>query len=236
MRPLLAVVLAAALALFGVEAGSTTPAQSPILASYRLAATLDVSLFVGWSRESGDDTPCTVWTRESGTNRVVARSVKPLQGSATIYRPGTTSVMLGGRSVPVPWATLQAVGQARGTVTRTVSQTSGVNRGCPAGSSARPRRFPPLECGERTFSSRVASLLGTDRVFDRTLDPGNTRRLGEPLSRLYKSSIDVNVSPGRDPFRRCDVAPSWAKRFPTDVGLAHSTRAGGRATGGRSRT
>jgi hypothetical protein len=221
VRLLLVALITLAVAIVGAGTGSGAPHQGPIATTYRFAAALEVSLFVGWSREEGDETsPCTVWAHERGTNRVVARSVRRLKGSATIYPPGVSTIRVGGRRIPVAWATLSALGRAKGTATRTTTQTSGVTPGCGPNSNVQPKRFPPLECGERAFSTRTASIVATDRVFDRTLDPGKTRDPSEALSRLYKSSIDVWVAPARDPFRNCDVAPTWAKRFPTDVGLA----------------
>lgn len=234
---LLATLAGAALSVLSTGAQSQRlPVAPEVMASYKLTATFEATLFVGWSHEEGDDsTPCSPWARESGTSRVVARGVKgkPLRGSITVYKPGTTSIRVGRKRISVPWSTLQALGGATGTVTRTVTQTSGVTPGCAPGSTVRPKRFEPTECGERRFASRTAALIATNRAFDRTLDPGNANPSGvgpEQLARLTNPSIDFHVGPRRDPFRLCDVGPVFAKRFPVDVGLDLEEGNGGVST------
>ena len=201
------------------------PSTPPVVAGYNLRAQFEVELFVGWGQQSGDDlnAACSVWWTQSGTNRVKARSVKPIRGLMQIHRRRTSQIRVGGRNVPVSWGNLTAVGRAAGTSKRTLSEQSGVNWG-PDCSGARPgpHRFPPSECGERSFATRQAALLATWREFDGTLDPGNANPISSPdenRPRLTRESIDFHVSPLRDPFRACAAAPHYARSFPVDVGL-----------------
>ena len=194
-----------------------------MVAGYNLRAQFEVELFVSWGQQSGDDlnATCSVWWTQSGTNRVKARSVKPIVGFMQIHRRGTSQIRVGGRNVPVSWGSLNAVGRAAGTSKRTLTEQSGVNWGSAcSGARPGPHRFPPSECGERSFATRHAALLATWRAFDGTLDPGRADPTHEPnTNRLTRESIDFHVSPDRDPFRACAAAPHYARRFPVDVGL-----------------
>ena len=216
MRLLVSVSLAAIAAVIactGVGSGADlrTPRPLPVVAGYNLTAEFSASLFVSWAVREGDrNLECNAWAETSGLNKAKASTVKPVKGFLQIFRRGLAPRT---RRGPVPsWGNLVAVGRAKGTVDRSLDQQSGVNGGAGCGTA---KRFPPTSCGERSFTTRTATLLATWRVFDRTLDP---REIDPSLVGLSRESIDFSVAPARDPYSACEI-PRFAWGFPVDVGL-----------------
>jgi hypothetical protein len=225
-------VLSAALA-GGAGAGSgaesqVRPGTPTVLTGYRLTAQLQASLFVGWSDTRGDpDAACSSWVTQTGTSRVDAHTA-PIRGFLQLHPPGTTHVVIRGRRVPVTWAELSAVGRATGTAKRTYTHTAGVNWSAECvGSRPIPERAPATDCDPRTFTTRTAAIIATDRAFNRTLESGNANPgPGDDLGSLRSRSIDFIISPSRDLFRSCPPATAfassvelYARRYITDVGL-----------------
>jgi hypothetical protein len=210
----------------GFSAESQIPGAANVLTGYRLTAQLQASLFIGWSDRSGDpDAPCSSWAIRTGTSRVDAHT-GPIPGFIQLYKPGTTHIVIRGRKIPVTWAELTAVGKGGGTAKRTYSHRSGVNwsAGC-GGSRPQPERVPTPDCEPRTFTTKTASVIATERSFDGTLEVGNANpQTGADLVGLRKRSLDFTIVPGRELFRNCPgnevsaVVGYYVRRYISDVG------------------
>jgi hypothetical protein len=232
MRTLFAatVTLVAAL-VSGVGASPGAESQAPpgtpsVLTGYRLTAQLRASLFVGWSDTQGDPSAaCSSWATHIGTSRVDAHTA-PIQGFMQLYRPGTTHVVIRGRRVPVTWAQLTAVGPGSGTAKRTYTHRAGVNWSAACGGARpEPERVPTPDCDPRTFTTKTAAIIATDRAFERTLELGNANpQPSDELQRLAEKSIDFYIAPARELFRTCpsdkvsDAVGRYIRRYITDVG------------------
>lgn len=209
---LTAVIAAAVAGLAPAASRSTVPGALRPAAGYNFHAEFRLTYEVKWSATSGDPAhDCSEWSATSGTNEVNVISVAPIAGHIqSIY---TGSATQGRRS----WATITAVGKAKGTVERTLSVSGGFvwpADGC--GYPRPPTWVPPRnDCATRPFTSRSAVFRAALRRFDATLDGSS------PGAALGKTPfIDFIVAPdaGVPLYRNCEAG--FAEEFPVEnVGL-----------------
>jgi hypothetical protein len=197
--PLVLAVLA--VAGFAGSATSATSARTPTV-TYWFQAEFGIGIDVTWSRDSGDrDSPCSTWSHEDGTYEISAASrteIPPGKNRGSFIHPTTD---LPGPDQQAVWAVFNAAGgKAEVNMKRTLVQ-QGQTNAC-GDRAAIPTKFPPNDCGARTYVSRAPALRPAFRksIFD--LDalltaPSGTKSLAPALA--------IDAPAQQFLYQRCNV-------------------------------
>jgi hypothetical protein len=155
MRYVIGLTLAA-LGLLAASVAGAAPERTPVVQHW-LKAEFGIGIDLEWSLDSGRrNQPCSSWSHEEGIYEINAGSVgeipagkragsfiHPIQGLQSLDKDPH-------------WAILYADGPAKVHVRRTLTQEGQTNACGDVG--VMKTKFPPNDCGERTYVSRGALI------------------------------------------------------------------------------
>jgi hypothetical protein len=194
-------------------ANTSARSRRPPVVQYPIKVDFGVGIDVRWSRDTGTrNGACNSWTHEEGTFEADGGTIGEIPQGAKVV--GQFMHPLAGMvSTSRLWALVNAVGQARVHTKRTLRQEGQTNACPPSGAVA--TKFPPNDCGERSYVSRAASIRADRRKS--LLDLENAL-MSPPSNLAIYDVLALDLPPQQMLYTACS-APLAALETLSNVGL-----------------
>jgi hypothetical protein len=195
MRYVIGLALAA-LGLLAASGAGAAPERTPVV-QYWFKAEFGIGIDIKWAHDSGSrNEPCSSWSHEEGIYEINAGSIGEIPAGT---RAGSFIHPIQGlQSLDKDphWAILYAAGAARVHVKRTLTQEGQTNACGDVG--VMKTKFPPNDCGERTYVSRAALIRPDfrDGYF-------NFKDILTPPERVDLKVISIDAPAQQLLYRRC---------------------------------